>query len=487
MPISPPSAAGPAAAWPDVPAPGPSFSLSASPIHRHLATSHTNNTYTRKRRLDIHTYTHSHSIDTDNIIDLGPSPPCPSRAGSRVSATTAQFASIQLIDSPRTLPIESSPSIRSEALHSSGYISPNPPSSATFLSTNSSSQGYSPFPLLPPEILNAEWNDSNEVHHQQHPSNSTPLVRVDPAQDTYSHHHPSSSPSLPHGASMSTVAIPFDPTFTMGSRSTFTWPGLEHSGESSGTLLGHNLASLGSSDASLTPPSGSRSVTASPPRGVMTPEQRELKKQRDQARRDSKTSQRVRRAGSNSYIHSPPLSMPDVSSTMGVPVYTTAPAPISLLAEPTTTMGSSSYLPSYSPPLSDHGYQSGYPPMAPAYSMGGMDYSNQFQPPAQYGRPPLSVSQDPMMYGVPPSMAPGAGADQGGHVRVVQSRPKPQCWEHGCNGRQFSTFSNLLRHQREKSGQAAKATCPNCGAEFTRTTARNGHLLHDKCKQRRNT
>ncbi|OAA56602.1 hypothetical protein SPI_07609 [Niveomyces insectorum RCEF 264] len=71
-------------------------------------------------------------------------------------------------------------------------------------------------------------------------------------------------------------------------------------------------------------------------------------------------------------------------------------------------------------------------------------------------------------------------------VRVVQGRPKPQCWEHGCNGRQFSTFSNLLRHQREKSGQAAKAVCPNCGAEFTRTTARNGHLQHDKCKQRRN-
>lgn len=67
-------------------------------------------------------------------------------------------------------------------------------------------------------------------------------------------------------------------------------------------------------------------------------------------------------------------------------------------------------------------------------------------------------------------------------VRVVQSRPKPQCWEHGCNGRQFSTFSNLLRHQREKSGQATKASCPDCGAEFTRTTARNGHLLHQKCK-----
>ncbi|KAI7776595.1 hypothetical protein LA080_004745 [Diaporthe eres] len=72
-----------------------------------------------------------------------------------------------------------------------------------------------------------------------------------------------------------------------------------------------------------------------------------------------------------------------------------------------------------------------------------------------------------------------------GHVRVVQSRPKPQCWEHGCNGRQFSTFSNLLRHQREKSGQATKVSCPDCGAEFARTTARNGHLLHQKCKHKR--
>lgn len=72
-------------------------------------------------------------------------------------------------------------------------------------------------------------------------------------------------------------------------------------------------------------------------------------------------------------------------------------------------------------------------------------------------------------------------------VRVVHSRPKPQCWEHGCAGRQFSTFSNLLRHQREKSGVASKPTCPKCGAEFTRTTARNGHMAHEKCKGRRNS
>lgn len=67
-------------------------------------------------------------------------------------------------------------------------------------------------------------------------------------------------------------------------------------------------------------------------------------------------------------------------------------------------------------------------------------------------------------------------------VDVVGSRQKPQCWDHGCNGRQFSTFSNLLRHQREKSGHAQKARCPHCGTEFTRTTARNGHLYGGKCK-----
>ncbi|KAI9722664.1 MAG: hypothetical protein M1812_001595 [Candelaria pacifica] len=70
-------------------------------------------------------------------------------------------------------------------------------------------------------------------------------------------------------------------------------------------------------------------------------------------------------------------------------------------------------------------------------------------------------------------------------VRVIHSRPKPQCWDHGCNGRQFSTFSNLLRHQRERAGTAAKPTCPHCGAEFTRTTARNGHMQHEKCRSRR--
>ncbi|KAK0335235.1 hypothetical protein LTR02_011809 [Friedmanniomyces endolithicus] len=80
-----------------------------------------------------------------------------------------------------------------------------------------------------------------------------------------------------------------------------------------------------------------------------------------------------------------------------------------------------------------------------------------------------------------PHTLPGASSDSSSSIRILTPRPKPQCWDHGCNGRQFSTFSNLLRHQREKSGTAPKSYCPKCGAEFTRTTARNGHMAHDKC------
>lgn len=92
--------------------------------------------------------------------------------------------------------------------------------------------------------------------------------------------------------------------------------------------------------------------------------------------------------------------------------------------------------------------------------------------------PPLSSSGQPF----PP--VHGMLESTPGELEIMSSRPKPQCWDHGCNGRQFSTFSNLLRHQREKSGSAMKAICPYCGTEFTRTTARNGHMYGGKCKGR---
>ncbi|KAH9437941.1 hypothetical protein MCOR27_004889 [Pyricularia oryzae] len=314
---------------------------------------------------------------------------------------------------------------------------------------------------------------------------------------------------------MSAVAsLNFDPMFDMGPRSSYSWSVLE-SGNNSG-LLGHQLGHYGS-EASLTPPSGTSSVTASPPRN-MSAEQRELKRQQDQARRNSKNAARMRRAGSGStYGQSPPVSLAELATPASLPVYTTGPTQISLLAEPPTSLTSAaSYsLPTYSTslpsdPQSQTVFSNPYQPQP---------YLQEYQPayptttppglPSHYGRVNLGThdqqhrQQAPgliyanamsMMGPVPGSSPPHHSSaahvqqqDAAHNVRVVGSRPKPQCWEHGCNGRQFSTFSNLLRHQREKSGQATKSVCPNCGAEFTRTTARNGHQQNDKCKARRST
>ncbi|KAL2142259.1 hypothetical protein VTI28DRAFT_1396 [Corynascus sepedonium] len=277
---------------------------------------------------------------------------------------------------------------------------------------------------------------------------------------------------------MSTVAVSYDPAFTMGTRSSFTWPVME---SNSGLMPPHDLGPYGS-DTSLTPPSHSRSVTASPPRTTLTPEQRELKRQRDQARHNSKLQARSRRTDSaSSSVYSPPVTLADMTTgASSMPIYTTAPSQISLLAEPTAQQ----YLPPFSPPLQDQNQAAMFTSPYPSQSyLPEYPYPASTAPslPSHYG----PLVQDPSlgMYPVPPVLPPGP-PEASGQVRVVHSRPKPQCWEHGCNGRQFSTFSNLLRHQREKSGQAAKATCPNCGAEFTRTTARNGHLLHDKCKKK---
>ncbi|KAI5204799.1 hypothetical protein E4T39_03466 [Aureobasidium subglaciale] len=115
---------------------------------------------------------------------------------------------------------------------------------------------------------------------------------------------------------------------------------------------------------------------------------------------------------------------------------------------------------------------------------------------SSFATPAVQASQSlfpaTQSYSYPPSQSinarqqvPRTSTDS--QLRVGSQKPKPQCWEHGCNGREFSTFSNLLRHQREKSGTAAKSYCPKCGAEFTRTTARNGHLAHEKCSKQRRT
>lgn len=130
-------------------------------------------------------------------------------------------------------------------------------------------------------------------------------------------------------------------------------------------MLGHGIGYA--SDVSITPPpSGSRSLTGSPPLGGgLTPEQRELRRQRDQARRDTKAATRIWRADSgSSYGPSPTPSMADLSVTSSPPVYTAAPTQISLLVEPATLVPNQ-YMPSpYTSPLPDQNdmFASQYPP-----------------------------------------------------------------------------------------------------------------------------
>ncbi|KAL1976343.1 hypothetical protein VTN31DRAFT_2625 [Thermomyces dupontii] len=114
--------------------------------------------------------------------------------------------------------------------------------------------------------------------------------------------------------------------------------------------------------------------------------------------------------------------------------------------------------------------QVAYAPMNPSYPVSGTSEVHARIP----SDPPSAMSH----YSTPTAPDQHRG-------RVVESRPKPQCWDHGCNGREFSTFSNLLRHQRERSGAAAKSKCPHCGAVFTRSTARNTHMAQGKCKANR--
>lgn len=173
-----------------------------------------------------------------------------------------------------------------------------------------------------------------------------------------------------------------------------------------------------------------------------------------------------------------PLPSPHMSSTSSGPMspqYTTS-APRSVLDDVLIQLNERRLTHDRSPnPYESNPYGQTYgTPAGPSTQL----YSSSRQ---QYPPPPFvgSNASEP---------AGKSHSSDSSSIRVLNQRPKPQCWEHGCNGRQFSTFSNLLRHQREKSGSASKSYCPKCGAEFTRTTARNGHLAHDKCtKQQRRT
>ena len=101
-------------------------------------------------------------------------------------------------------------------------------------------------------------------------------------------------------------------------------------------------------------PMYARSISSSPPRGNLTPEQRELKRQRELSRRDSKVRMRRDRSTSNPYSLSPMPSPEMMSRTLSeYSNHTLAPSPHlsqgSQGSPNMSAMGSPNYLSSYTP------------------------------------------------------------------------------------------------------------------------------------------
>ncbi|RGP81814.1 zinc finger protein [Fusarium longipes] len=83
-------------------------------------------------------------------------------------------------------------------------------------------------------------------------------------------------------------------------------------------------------------------------------------------------------------------------------------------------------------------------------------------------------------------------ADQFSEQQQRQSQPQAstsawaqdlRCFDHGCDGRRFSSIGNLVRHQKEQNRglSARRYKCPYCDQTFTRSTARNVHLSRGRC------
>ncbi|KAM0315480.1 hypothetical protein ACHAO8_003879 [Botrytis cinerea] len=469
-----------------------------------------------------------------------------SRTDSHLSSATTQFQGLLIETDPTTssdhqVGISSSDSATAaSATTATTLISPptstflqqkSESSTATGLSSPAPEQ-YTPFPVLNKSELDTDWScitnseaqSGNSLELSIHPGQTFPGI------ENLEYKIPIHSNSLP--ATMSTLGIQHcDPRFDAGVRPSYTWPRVIELTRAEFEMneqfiQQHDLSphmSPHMSPGQLSPynelkptPMYARAISDSPPRASLTPEQRELKRQRDHARRETKTRQRRERSLSNPYASNRttpdmlPRTLPDHYSNPN----SLAPTPLLSQGPPSHGLPSPSYLAPYSPQVSvtDTTPSDMY---GPVFTMGPNDYTpiSAYSAPYSMGGPDgtlpsyaprphsLSSASDqsslgsiyvPHTHSLSPltplsSISQPSPLEPRDHVRVVQSRPKPQCWDHGCNGRQFSTFSNLLRHQREKSGVASKSSCPNCGAEFTRTTARNGHMAHEKCKQRRNS
>ncbi|OTA91159.1 hypothetical protein M434DRAFT_13361 [Hypoxylon sp. CO27-5] len=91
---------------------------------------------------------------------------------------------------------------------------------------------------------------------------------------------------------------------------------------------------------------------------------------------------------------------------------------------------------------------------------------------------PYPNALDKLSTGVPDFLGNPSSED-----RSMDRNGKHRCWDHGCNGREFSSKSNFVRHVKERSGASTKGVCPLCGAIFTRNSARDTHLAKQSCNR----
>ncbi|KAI6249789.1 putative C2H2-type zinc-finger transcription factor [Erysiphe necator] len=362
------------------------------------------------------------------------------------------------------------------------------------------SQQLTSFPFFPEPDSNTNWSYPTPGEES---ADTVSLITNEPAQIFSENQSQLTNSNVidpnAYPTSMGTIGIqPYNTQYDHFN----TWPQFELHDQLFSPL--NSPGNLYEEPELLTSSTYSRSPSSSPPHSRLNIEQRELKRRQDQVRRESKVSmRRVRSASRNSCHYS--LSQRTSPDLLPKSEYSNNGTPSPLLSQfsiqNSPALSSTPFLSSYSPPINAQLPTEIY---GQPFTLNPNNFTSATSYPMPYNAAPsdsslptyldgtqaLALSPIPDHVGIygsqPPTVVAGK-TETSEPVRVVNTRPKPQCWEHGCNGRQFSTFSNLLRHQREKSGAAQKSSCPHCGAEFTRTTARNGHLAHDKCKQRKSS
>lgn len=361
-----------------------------------------------------------------------------SRSNNRLSRTASQFQDLNIKSTIASPESGGGTSTEGPATTSTpSFLDPNSHPDSAFTSSPIEEE-CPPFPRFSPSDINAHWPSATPNR-----SLTTPLLRLDPAEqlptDRPSHLlHPSPSRSNSYPVNMRCVnepyihLNPYSPhTSTVGvqqydsrfdSRPTFPWPSEFQQAtpppshidqldfDINDQYLLHQMsppmgmATLGEEDSKYMP-MYSRSASSSPPQGSLTPEQRELKRQRDHARRDTKERMRRERSTSHPYSQSPNAS-PEMMSKSLSSDYPGGLAPSPLLSQGSqgspnlsniSNISSPAYLAPYTPQLDGGDMYGGVFPMVPNEFNGPPAYSM----PMAYATPGLDPSLQSFMYVLP--------------------------------------------------------------------------------------